>query len=191
MFKPKYLSLRFELSGAANIQEGFEPRTPTLQFELPLEDAAASHDDQVRAPGACGGKRYSMLLCGYNCCWGPGTDSEQLQRCVWGCTGVLATMQPGVGSRPQESRPDSQQAIGEDDWTHRYQMSTYSKISNPPVSLSRCKGQRSEASSRVARSPRLPQPPWARSLRGPTSSQNTPIPAQQMWFPSRSEKQGF
>lgn len=95
---------------------------------------------------------------------------------------------PVLGSIPPESRPDSQQAIGEDDWTCQYRMSTYSKMGKPPESLSRYKGQHSEASSRVARSPRSPQPLWARSPPGPTSTQNTPIPAQHMWFPSRSEK---
>lgn len=37
---------------AANIQERFEPRTPALQFELPLEDVTAPHNDKMRAPVA-------------------------------------------------------------------------------------------------------------------------------------------
>lgn len=58
----KYLSLCFEFSVAANIYEGLEPRTPALQLELPLEDVIAPHDDQVRAPVACGGRKHSRPL---------------------------------------------------------------------------------------------------------------------------------
>lgn len=47
---------------AANIQKGFEPRAPTLQFQLPLEDVTASHDDKVRAPVAYTGKKTPRSL---------------------------------------------------------------------------------------------------------------------------------
>lgn len=57
MLKIKYLSLGFQFSMAADIQEGFEPRAPPLQLELPLEDVTASHDHEMRAPVAYKGEK--------------------------------------------------------------------------------------------------------------------------------------
>lgn len=62
MFKIKYLSLGFQFSVAANIQEGFEPGAPPLQLELPLKDVTASHNHEMRAPVAYKGEETELSL---------------------------------------------------------------------------------------------------------------------------------
>lgn len=72
MFKITYLSLCLEFSMAANIQERFEPRTPTLQLQLPLEYVAAPHNDKVRAPVAY--TRDRSFLCNKSPVSSPGAQ---------------------------------------------------------------------------------------------------------------------
>lgn len=125
----KYLSLSFELSGAANIHEGLEPRTPALQFQLPLEDVTAPHNNKVRAPVACGGRgtqhsplsrtvlvksRHWHVLCS-------GRVRVGLKQLSSGVQGHLPTTAPGLDGAPLSllpaatgGRPDSQEALSKE-----------------------------------------------------------------------------
>lgn len=76
-------------------------------------------------------------------CSSAGKSAVRAPRCQSGSGGVgggaqasspprnlesAARPTPVLGSRPPESRPDAQQAVGEDDWTCQYRVSTYSKM---------------------------------------------------------------